>query len=64
MISTDRFLTLIVALGLSWQESCGDPLLFCYRVTCGFVAPWRERRLHRDNHRNNKEASCSIPSGT
>ncbi len=53
MISTDRLLTLIAALGLCWQESCGDPVLFCYRVTCGFVAPWRERRLHLNNHRNN-----------
>lgn len=43
MISTGRLVTLIAALSLCWQESCGDPALFCYRVVCGLAAPWRER---------------------
>jgi hypothetical protein len=43
MISTQRLVTLIATLSLCWQESCGDPTLFCYRIVRGLAAPWRER---------------------
>jgi hypothetical protein len=56
MISSERVLTVVAALGLYWQESCGDPTLFCYRVVSGAVAPLRERRGRND------AAPCSIPS--
>jgi len=43
MISTQRLVTVIAALSLWWQESCGDPTLFCYRMVRALAAPWRER---------------------
>ncbi len=43
MISTERLAALIAALSLCWQESCGDPTLFCYRIVRGLAAPRRER---------------------
>jgi len=59
MISLERMLTVIAALGLCWQESCGDPGLFCYRVVSGLFAPYREHR----SYSYSDCASCSIPSG-
>jgi hypothetical protein len=59
MISTERLLTLIATLGLCWQESCGDPTLFCYRVASGLAAPWKKRRPNPSD-----PVSCSIPSDT
>jgi hypothetical protein len=58
MISTEWLITLIAALGLRWQESCGDPALFCYRMGWEFLVP-----LHGPPNRNNA-APCSIPSHT
>jgi hypothetical protein len=62
MMSTDRVITLVAALSLRWQESCGDPGIFCYRLLCGLVEPRRVNRL--DPILSNHPEPCSIPSGT
>lgn len=65
MMSTDRVITLVAALSLRWQESCGDPGIFCYRLLCGLVEPREPRRDNRlDPILSNHAESCSIPSGT
>jgi hypothetical protein len=55
--SSDQLLSLVAASGLCWQECCGNPVLFCYRVVIGLVIPWRERQLDRG-----VSDLCSIPS--
>lgn len=57
MISANRFVSLVAALSLRWQESCGDPSIFCYRVVCGLVMPRRKSEIDSDS-----PLPCSIPS--
>jgi hypothetical protein len=31
------FWVAVASLGLAWEESCGNPVLFCYLVSQGFL---------------------------
>ncbi len=34
LLNTSIFLWIVVAsLSLAWEESCGNPVLFCYRIS-------------------------------
>jgi len=49
--------TVVAYLTLSWQESCENPAVFCYRIGSGLLADHRSRRARGDS-----AGRCSNPS--
>jgi len=49
--------TVVAYLTLSWQESCENPAVFCYRIGSGLLAGRRPRRGSGDS-----AGQCSNPS--
>jgi hypothetical protein len=52
------FWILVASLGLLWEESCGNPVLFCYRISREILS------LRGEFAPLAVQAECSTPSGT
>lgn len=57
MITSERLISLVAMLGLTWQECSQDPAVFCYRIGMDLLAP-----LRRQQSAGDQSPSCSTPS--
>ena len=51
---------LVSSMGLAWEESCGNSVVFCYRIGEEILM----RRASSSGAARHAETECSIPSGT
>ena len=56
MILTNRLVSILGLLGVTWQECGENPAIFCYRIGWQVVQPLREQFVAED-----QASICSAP---